>query len=156
MSEDFYIFPNQNSFTASGSNQQTFLFVLSRETAWVYQRTRQWLGMVTQLMTDGCEQQLEIQSARSWVASVQYRKGRHQQNHTCRVTLLQPDGTPCWASPLAFSLIGFIRAESPRSLPPSFPRLFSPEPEFLNVYGAKESIPMNQFRQTMKPGGPVR
>ncbi len=23
------------------------------------------------------------------------------------------------------------------------------EPEFLNVYGAQESIPMNQFRQTM-------
>jgi hypothetical protein len=30
-----------------------------------------------------------------------------------------------------------------------------PEPEFLNVYGAQESIPINQFRQA-KPGGPVR
>jgi hypothetical protein len=27
--------------------------------------------------------------------------------------------------------------------------LISPEPEFLNVYEAQESIPMNQFRQTM-------
>jgi hypothetical protein len=26
----------------------------------------------------------------------------------------------------------------------------------LNVYGAQESIPRNQFRQTMYPGGPVR
>ncbi len=31
-----------------------------------------------------------------------------------------------------------------------------PEPVFLNVYGAQESIPMNEFRQPMKPGGPVR
>jgi hypothetical protein len=31
-----------------------------------------------------------------------------------------------------------------------------PEPEFLNVYGAQESIPRNEFRQPMQPGGPVR
>jgi hypothetical protein len=30
------------------------------------------------------------------------------------------------------------------------------EPEFLNFYGAQESIPRNQFRQPMQPGGPVR
>ncbi len=30
------------------------------------------------------------------------------------------------------------------------------EPEFLNVYGDHESIPSNQFRQPMDPGGPVR
>jgi hypothetical protein len=30
------------------------------------------------------------------------------------------------------------------------------EPEFLNFYGAQESIPRNQFRQSVKPGGPVR
>ncbi len=30
------------------------------------------------------------------------------------------------------------------------------EPEFLNFYGAQESIPRNQFRQPMYPGGPVR
>jgi hypothetical protein len=36
---------------------------------------------------------------------------------------------------------------------------FSPhctEPEFLNFYGAQESIPRNQFRKPMKPSGPVR
>ncbi len=27
---------------------------------------------------------------------------------------------------------------------------------FLNVYGAPEWIPRNEFRQPMKPGGPVR
>jgi hypothetical protein len=31
-----------------------------------------------------------------------------------------------------------------------------PEPVFLNVYGAQESIPRNEFRQPMKPGGPVQ
>ncbi len=30
------------------------------------------------------------------------------------------------------------------------------EPVFLNVYGAPESIPRNEFRQPMQPGGPVR
>ncbi len=30
------------------------------------------------------------------------------------------------------------------------------EPVFLNVYGAQESIPRNEFRQPMLPGGPVR
>jgi hypothetical protein len=30
------------------------------------------------------------------------------------------------------------------------------EPVFLNVYEAQESIPRNEFRQPMKPGGPVR
>ncbi len=30
------------------------------------------------------------------------------------------------------------------------------EPEFLNFLGAQESIPRNQFRQPMWPGGPVR
>jgi hypothetical protein len=30
------------------------------------------------------------------------------------------------------------------------------EPVFLNVYGAQESIPRNEFRQPMEPGGPVR
>ncbi len=30
------------------------------------------------------------------------------------------------------------------------------EPVFLNVYGAQESIPRNEFRQPMYPGGPVR
>jgi hypothetical protein len=29
------------------------------------------------------------------------------------------------------------------------------EPVFLNVYGAQESIPRNEFRQPMEPGGPV-
>ncbi len=44
---------------------------------------------------------------------VRYRKGRryrpvhHVQNRTCRVTLTQPPRrSPCWASPLAFGLIG--------------------------------------------------
>jgi hypothetical protein len=32
----------------------------------------------------------------------------------------------------------------------------TPEPVFLNVSGAQESIPRNEFRQPMKPGGPVR
>ncbi len=31
-----------------------------------------------------------------------------------------------------------------------------PEPVFLNVYGAQESIPRNEFHQSMWPGGPVR
>ncbi len=31
-----------------------------------------------------------------------------------------------------------------------------PEPVFLNVYGAQESIARNEFRQLMLPGGPVR
>jgi hypothetical protein len=34
----------------------------------------------------------------------------HVQNHTCRVTLFQPARrapAPCWASPLAFGLIGY-------------------------------------------------
>ncbi len=30
------------------------------------------------------------------------------------------------------------------------------EPVFLNVYGAQDSIPRNEFRQPMQPGGPVR
>ncbi len=30
------------------------------------------------------------------------------------------------------------------------------ESEFLNFEGAQESIPMNQFRQPMWPGGPVQ
>jgi hypothetical protein len=30
------------------------------------------------------------------------------------------------------------------------------EPVFSNWYGAQESIPWNQFRHTMYPGGPVR
>jgi hypothetical protein len=30
------------------------------------------------------------------------------------------------------------------------------EPEFLYFYGAQESIPRNQFRQTVNSGGPVR
>jgi hypothetical protein len=32
----------------------------------------------------------------------------------------------------------------------------SPGPVFLNVYGAQESIPRNDFHQPMLPGGPVR
>jgi hypothetical protein len=32
----------------------------------------------------------------------------------------------------------------------------STEPEFVNFYGAQESIPRNRFRQPMKPGGPIR
>ncbi len=30
------------------------------------------------------------------------------------------------------------------------------EPVFLNVYGARESIPRNEFRRPMQPGGPIR
>jgi hypothetical protein len=36
------------------------------------------------------------------------------------------------------------------------PLYFSLGPVFLNVYGAPELIPRNEFRQPMKPGGPVR
>ncbi len=36
------------------------------------------------------------------------------------------------------------------------PGFFDPEHVFLNVYGAQESIPRNEFRQPMYPGGPVR
>ncbi len=84
-------------------------------------------------MTDGCEQQLEIQSARSWAAPVRatgtvqkrqaLRPVHHIQSHTCRVTLLQPArraavlGQPSSLRPLCF-----IRAESPRSLSPFFPK----------------------------------
>jgi hypothetical protein len=38
---------------------------------------------------------------------------------------------------------------------PSFPITiyrYSPEPEFVNVYGAQEWIPKNRFRQPMQPG----
>jgi hypothetical protein len=61
-------------------------------------------------------QQLEIPSARSWPAPVRITGTVRKrlavrpvhQNHTCRVTLLQPaGGPPCWASPLAFGPIGF-------------------------------------------------
>ncbi len=31
--------------------------------------------------------------------------------------------------------------------------IFGPEPEFLNFQVAQESIPRNQIRQPMKPGG---
>ncbi len=31
-----------------------------------------------------------------------------------------------------------------------------PEPVFLNVHGAQEYIPRNEFRQPIWPGGPVR
>jgi hypothetical protein len=41
----------------------------------------------------------------------------------------------------------------PRSIRENEP---DPDPVFLNVYGAQESIPRNEFRQSMKPGGPVR
>jgi hypothetical protein len=34
--------------------------------------------------------------------------------------------------------------------------VISAEPVFLNVYGAQESIPRNEFRQPMYPGGPVQ
>jgi hypothetical protein len=34
--------------------------------------------------------------------------------------------------------------------------VLSPEPVFLNVHGAKESIPRNELRQPIWPGGPVR
>ncbi len=33
---------------------------------------------------------------------------------------------------------------------------FQPEPVFVNVYGAQESIPKNRFRQPMQPDRPVR
>ncbi len=33
---------------------------------------------------------------------------------------------------------------------------WQPEPVFLNVSGAQESILRNEFRQPIKPGGPVR
>ncbi len=39
--------------------------------------------------------------------------------------------------------------------PPS-PLLLAPEPEFVIVEGAQESISRNGFRQPMYPGGPVR
>ncbi len=45
----------------------------------------------------------------------------------------------------------FFLLSIPRYCP--FPTLISPEPEFLNVYGAQESIPMNKFRQSMQPAG---
>jgi hypothetical protein len=32
----------------------------------------------------------------------------------------------------------------------------SPEPVFVNVEEAQESIPRNRFRQPVEPGGPVR
>ncbi len=35
-------------------------------------------------------------------------------------------------------------------------RMECPEDEFLNFHRAQESIPRNQFRKPMKPGGPVR
>ncbi len=38
---------------------------------------------------------------------------------------------------------------------PAQAHLFIPEPEFVNVEGAQESIPRNRFRQPMKPSGPV-
>jgi hypothetical protein len=68
-------------------------------------------------------QKLEISSARSWEAPVSatdtvrkrqaLRPVHHVQNRTCRVTLLQPARRPpCWASHLAFGLIG-------RNHPPS-------------------------------------
>jgi hypothetical protein len=58
----------------------------------------------------------EIPSARSWAVpfratgTVRKRQAvrpvHHIQNHTCRVALLQAGGPPCWASSLAFGLIG--------------------------------------------------
>ncbi len=78
---------------------------LTREKACVYQSTRPFLPCVTQLVRDGCEYLLYISSwkfppARSWAApvsatgTVQKRQAvrpvHHVQNHTCRVTLLQP------------------------------------------------------------------
>ncbi len=63
-------------------------------------------------------QQLVILSARSWAAparatgavqKMQVVRSVHRvQNNICRVTLLKParNGPPCWASPLAFCLIG--------------------------------------------------
>jgi hypothetical protein len=38
----------------------------------------------------------------------------------------------------------------------SFIKYEIPEPVFLNVYGVQKSIPRNEFRQPMQPGGPVR
>ncbi len=32
----------------------------------------------------------------------------------------------------------------------------APEPEYVNVKGAEESILRNRFRQPIEPGGPVR
>jgi hypothetical protein len=37
-----------------------------------------------------------------------------------------------------------------------FPTLKMSEPEFLNFYGAEESLPRNQFHQPMLPGSEVR
>jgi hypothetical protein len=43
------------------------------------------------------------------------------------------------------------------SVPPSWQEESDlAEPVFLNVYGAQESPPRNEFRQPTKPGGPVR
>ncbi len=48
----------------------------------------------------------------------------------------------------------------PETVPLEVPRFSArekaAEPVFLNVYGAPESIPKNEFRQPMQPGGPVR
>ncbi len=38
----------------------------------------------------------------------------HIQNYTCRVTLIQPGGSPCWASPLAFGLTGLSQRADQR------------------------------------------
>ncbi len=48
-----------------------------------------------------------------------------------------------------------IRIYNPE-ISPSLLSSLPPEPVFLNVYGAQESIPRNEFRQPMFPGGPVR
>jgi hypothetical protein len=71
------------------------------------------------LYTFTIKHQLQIPSAHSWAAPVRATStGRKSQaalpvhpsitHKICRVTLLQPARRPpCWASPLAFSLIGF-------------------------------------------------
>jgi hypothetical protein len=40
-----------------------------------------------------------------------------------------------------------VTPHPPPSSPPHLPRVFAPEPKFLNVYGAQELIPRNELCQ---------
>ena len=104
------------------------------------------------------EQQLEMPSTRSWAAPVRttgtvrkrqaVRPVHHVQNHTGRVlSSSQPGGPPCWASPLAFGIIGHaasplsVSAMSCKNLSPSFGGSFLQFPCFSELGDSNGRLP---------------
>ncbi len=92
----------------------------TKEEAWVYQSTMPCLSCLTQLMMDGWVHLLNNSSwkfhqlaAGQLLLGQLVRYGKDSLSITYKITPAeslsssQPGGPPCWASPLAFGLIGY-------------------------------------------------